>query len=174
MSTAITVESRLPFLILRIVVGLQFVAAGSFSLLRWDATVAFNALLTGPGLAPVATAAAIALTVAGGLSLVTGIRARWGAVLLILFLLPATVRHVIAAGAAAELLQQAGGVAADQAAELAGLARRGQLAAVAKNIALLGVTAFIAMRGVEPAGHDAESAADGSDSDGEGSVVGLH
>lgn len=142
-------EASAPWLLLRLLVGCQFIAAGAFSLLRWDATVAFNALLTGPSLAPAATALAIGLTIGGGLSVATGWRARLGALLLIAFLVPATVRHVLAAGHASELLS---GLATQSAAavDLADLARRGQLAAVAKNIALLAVATFIALRGVRP------------------------
>lgn len=140
-------ESPTPWRVLRWVVGLQFMAAGSFSALQWQATVDFNALLTGPGLAPVATALQVALALGGGVSLVANLRPRLGASLLLAFLVPATVRHGFAAHEATHLVQSAGGAAGDAVERLGALARRGQLASIAKNIGLVGVVLFIAMRG---------------------------
>ena len=145
-------NSRRAFLILRVVVGLQFVAAGAFSLRGWEATVLFNALLVGPDLAGLATGLAVALNLVGGLSLVAAIQPRLGALLLLAFLLPATIRHGVAAQHADALLSGLGSEPDATALELAGLARRGQLAAVAKNVALMAVVGFIAAtsRAVSP------------------------
>ncbi len=131
--------------ILRWVVGLQFVAAGCFSALQWQATVDFNALLVGPTLAPSATLAQVLLALLGGVSWVGHVRPRWGAIALLIFLVPATMRHVVAAQAVADLAATVGPGTAQEA--LAALARRGQLAAVAKNVALIGLAVFVAVRG---------------------------
>ncbi|GEM_PF-2468290 len=136
----------LSWTVLRITVGLQFMAAGAFSALKWSATVDFNAVLVGAALAPTATAAAIVLNLVGGLSILTAVRPRWGAVCLLVFLVPATVRHLLVAQQVISVLDQV--PVSEPAALLADWARRGQLASLAKNVALAGVAAFIALGGM--------------------------
>lgn len=135
-------EPRYPWILLRVIVGLPFIAAGLFSAIHWNASVAFNAELTGPALAPAFTALAVS-QILGGLSLVTGYKARLGAVLLLAFLLPASVRHLWIA-------QHVAGFGVGDA-ELVTLATRGQLASLEKNIGLIGVMVFVIIRGVGPA-----------------------
>jgi len=126
-----------------------------FSAAHWQATVDFNALLTGNTLAPVATAFAIGALIAGGLSLLTGRHTRVGALLVLAFLVPATIRHVIAAGHAVQLAEPAVVAAQPVVGELSQLAKRGQMAAVVKNLGLIAVVVFVALRGVGPqAGSD--------------------
>lgn len=139
-------EPRAPWLVLRWVVGLQFVAAASFSALNWPATVEFNALLTGAQLAPVATALQIAFALVGGLSIATDFHPRAGALLLFAFLVAASARHLVAAREAVHLVELAGATGSDVVSQLGALARRGQMASLAKNIGLIGVVLFIAMR----------------------------
>ena len=67
-------EHRLPWLVLRVALGLQFIAAGAFSARNWSATVDFNAVLTGADLAAAATVAAVALNMVGGVSILTGVK----------------------------------------------------------------------------------------------------
>ena len=121
--------SRSAWLILRVLVGLPFVASGIFNAINWDASNQFNAILLGESLAPSLTILGIA-QIAGGLSLITGFHMKWGALLLLAFLLPATLRHFLAAR---ELV-------GDDA--LTVIAKRGQLSCVEKNTGLIGVMIF--------------------------------
>ena len=85
--------------------------------------------LTGSAAAPLATAVATVLVVGGGGALASGRGVRIGAGALVLFLIPATVRHLVVAGDI------------DPGLQLADLARRGQLASAAKNLALIALMA---------------------------------
>ena len=120
---------RAAWLVLRILVGLPFVGSGIFNAINWDASNAFNAILLGETAAPALTILGIA-QIAGGLSIITGYQMRYGALLLLAFLLPATLRHFLAAR------------------ELVGddplmlIAKRGQLSCVEKNVGLIGVMLF--------------------------------
>ena len=82
------------WLVLRILVGLPFVASGVFNAINWDASNQFNAILLGSA-APVLTILGV-LQIAGGLSIISGYQMKWGALLLLAFLLPATLRHFLA------------------------------------------------------------------------------
>jgi uncharacterized membrane protein YphA (DoxX/SURF4 family) len=135
-------EPRYAWLLLRLVVGAQFVAAGAFSALQWRATVDFNATLTGSALAPAATALAIGLLIAGGTSVTLDYHARIGALLLLAFLIPASLRHLLVASEVTAHVPAAS--------DLAALAKRGQLASFAKNLALMALVVFIAARGIGP------------------------
>ena len=78
-----------------------FILAGVNHLNNWNGTIqymtgkgmALEGILGGSGVAfvHVMLAGATAFLLLGGLSLLLGIRARWGAVLLVLFLIPVTV-----------------------------------------------------------------------------------
>jgi putative oxidoreductase len=81
----------------RVLLSQIFLFAGVNHLLNWNATIGH---MVGKGVgvetalgntAHVMLALAVAAMLFGGLSLLLGIRARWGAVLLILFLIPAAL-----------------------------------------------------------------------------------
>ena len=120
------------WLVLRVLVGLPFVASGIFNAINWDASNQFNAILLGESLAPALTILGV-LQIVGGLSLITGFQMRWGVVLLLMFLLPATLRHFLAAR---ELVGED---------PLSVVAKRGQLSCVEKNVGLIGVMIFFAI-----------------------------
>jgi len=88
-------KSSVPIIILRIVFGLQFAATGLFSAFNWDSTVNFNAIMTGSSAAPIFSGVGIVLVIIGGMSIVFNYKIRLGALCIILFLLPATTRHLI-------------------------------------------------------------------------------
>jgi uncharacterized membrane protein YphA (DoxX/SURF4 family) len=145
-------EHRYPWLILRTILGLHFIASGAFNARSWNEYVTFNALLTGPAAAPWFTAALIGLVLAGGLCILTGYRVRAGAVCAFAFLVAATVRHVVAARTVGTMVGPGlTGAHQEAVTQLIDIARRGQLASVAKNIGLIGVVVFVALRGLEPA-----------------------
>jgi uncharacterized membrane protein YphA (DoxX/SURF4 family) len=121
---------RHAWLILRICVGLPFIGSGIFNAVNWDASNDFNAILLGTTAAPVLTILGVAQII-GGLSIASGYQMRFGAVLLLAFLLPATIRHFVAAQA----------LIADDA--LTVVAKRGQLSCVEKNVGLIGVMIFV-------------------------------
>ncbi len=145
-------DGTLPVLILRIGIGLPFVAAGAFSALNWQATLQFNAILTGAALAPASTAAGVCLLIAGGLSILFGYKARLGALCILLFLLPASARHLVAAQEATEMaiLLEVQHGQTEIVERMSNLARRGQLASFVKNMGLTGVAVFFLLGGVEP------------------------
>jgi uncharacterized membrane protein YphA (DoxX/SURF4 family) len=121
---------RYAWIVLRICVGLPFIGSGIFNSINWDASNQFNAILLGDTAAPVLTILGVA-QILGGLSIVTGYQMRFGAALLLAFLLPATIRHFVVA----QLL-----VGEDP---LTVLAKRGQLSCVEKNVGLIGVMIFM-------------------------------
>ncbi len=108
---------------------MPFVGSGIFNTINWDASNQFNAILLGESAAPVLTILGI-LQIVGGLSIIFGYQMKWGALLLLAFLLPATLRHFLAAR---ELVS-------DDA--LTVIAKRGQLSCVEKNTGLIGVMLF--------------------------------
>jgi uncharacterized membrane protein YphA (DoxX/SURF4 family) len=116
------------WLALRILVGLPFMASGVFNAINWDASNAFNSVLLGDTLAPALTLLGIIQIVGGGL-IIAG-QVKWGALVLLAFLLPATLRHFLAAR---ELISEDA---------LTILAKRGQLSCVEKNVGLIGVMIF--------------------------------
>jgi uncharacterized membrane protein YphA (DoxX/SURF4 family) len=121
---------RSAWLILRILVGVPFIASGVFNAINWDASNAFNAILLGETLAPALTVLGI-LQIVGGLSIVSGYQMRFGALLLLAFLIPATIRHFLAARA----------LVGDD--PLTVIAKRGQLSCVEKNSGLIGIMIFL-------------------------------
>ena len=123
---------RSAWLVLRILVGLPNIGVGLFNAINWDASNSFNAILLGDTVAPALTILGIAQLV-GGLLIITGYQLRLGAFLILAFLIPATLRHFLAAR---ELV-------GDDA--LTVLAKRGQLSCVEKNIGLIGVMIFFSM-----------------------------
>ncbi|MEM9187699.1 MAG: hypothetical protein AAGF12_00885 [Myxococcota bacterium] len=130
--------SRLTSLaLLRWALGVQSVAAAVFSLAQWKSTVAFNTAITGQAGAPLGSAVAVALLLAGGVSLLTNRWVRAGSACLLVFLVVATVRH--------------GLVAADISAvePLGALAKRGQLASLAKNVPLIAAVVTILLQANE-------------------------
>ena len=128
-SAAVNEPRRSAWLVLRILVGLPNIGVGLFNLINWDASNQFNAILLGEAAAPALTILGIAQLV-GGLMIITNFHLRFGALLILAFLLPATLRHFIAAR---ELIGDD---------PLTVLARRGQLSCVEKNIGLIGVMLF--------------------------------
>lgn len=72
----------------RVALGIIFVISGFGKLAAWSGTAAYAASKGVP--APV-LAIATALEVLGGLSMVLGFKARWGALALIVFLVPVTL-----------------------------------------------------------------------------------
>lgn len=84
----------------RVALSQIFILAGVNHLTNWNGTIQY---MTGKGMAEgvlggsgvafvyVMLAGAVAFLLLGGLSVLLGIRARWGAVLLVLFLIPVTL-----------------------------------------------------------------------------------
>ncbi len=118
--------------LLRVVLGVQSIAAGVFSLVGWSATVRFNAIALGASAAAAATALGSAALILGGISLVTGRAQQLGALALLAFLIPATIRHFVVSRTLGA-----------EGAALVELAVRGQLASAAKNVPLIALAAAI-------------------------------
>jgi uncharacterized membrane protein YphA (DoxX/SURF4 family) len=118
--------------VVRVIAGLQFAVAGVFSTLNWHGTVSFNATLVGDDASPVATGVGVALSVVGGLCVASGYRSAIGAVLVLVFLVPATVRHLLVVASI------------DASRPLGELAERGQLSSAAKNLVLIAMLVTIA------------------------------
>jgi putative oxidoreductase len=78
------------FLLGRICMSAIFILAGVSKFLEYDQTVAFMASKGLPMIPALLIGAAI-VEILGGLSILLGYRARWGALLLILFLIPTTL-----------------------------------------------------------------------------------
>jgi len=90
----------------RILLAHIFLVSGAAKILDWSGT---EAQMAGKGmpLVPVLHVGALLCELAGGLSVLTGYRARWGALALFLFLIPTTlVFHNFWAARPAEQLQQ--------------------------------------------------------------------
>ncbi len=119
--------------VVRVVAGLQFVVAGVFSIASWSSTVRFNETLVGDAASPAATGIGVALTIIGGLGLASGYRTNIGAALVLAFLVPATIRHLLVAAST------------DAARPLGELAERGQLASASKNLVLIALLIAIAL-----------------------------
>lgn len=77
-------------LIGRVLLAMVFLMAGYSKITGWEGTSAYMASVGMP-LVPVFLVGAIAAEVLGGLSLILGVKARWGAAALFLFLIPATL-----------------------------------------------------------------------------------
>lgn len=74
----------------RILLGLIFVVSGLGKIPGWNETAQYMAS-KGMPLVPLFLVGAIVVEIVGGLSLWLGYKARWGALLLIVFLIPATL-----------------------------------------------------------------------------------
>ena len=74
----------------RILMSLIFLISGTFKILGFSGTAAFMASKGMPA-ASLLLVAALLTELAGGLSLLLGFKARWGALLLFLFLIPTTL-----------------------------------------------------------------------------------
>jgi len=72
----------------RVLLAAIFVLSGASKLFGWSGTVAYAA---SHGVNAFLLAGATALELAGGLSLLTGYKARWGSVALLVFLVPVTL-----------------------------------------------------------------------------------
>lgn len=132
------VDGATPWRAVRVVLGLQFLVSGLFSAVSWSDTVSFNETLAGTAGAPVFTAVGAALLILGGLLLIVGYRIRVASIAVVVFLVPATIRHFMIAR----------DIGPDLA--LADLAERGQLSSGVKNLALIAVMLLIAQRGMGP------------------------
>lgn len=125
-------EPASPWRIVDIVAGLQFVVAGLFSILNWSSTVTFNETLVGEAASPTATGLGAVLSIIGGLCLTAGYRTGLGAFLVLAFLVPATIRHLLVVASI------------DAARPLGDLAERGQLSSASKNLVLIALLIAIA------------------------------
>jgi len=113
-----------------------FLFAGLGKIFDWSGTAGYMAA-KGMPLVPLFLAVAIAVEVLGGLSVLLGLRARWGAIALFLFLMPTTlVFHNFWA--------------------LAGMERRMQMIMFLKNLAIMGGLLLVASRGAGPLSVDGE------------------
>lgn len=81
-------SSGVTLLVARIGVGAIFLISGVGKLAAWSATAAFAG---SKGVPTVLLAAATALELLGAISVLTGWKARWGAVALVVFLVPVTL-----------------------------------------------------------------------------------
>ena len=128
--------------VFRVGFGVFFLLAGLGHLFGFQTTVdGAGILIRDEGMARVAAGAAVVLLLGGGLSVATGYRVRVGGALLVLFLVPATLIHVLVmemAVNAASLLQAEAATAAQQTIEtLRGMAVQGHQANVMKNLVLM-------------------------------------
>jgi uncharacterized membrane protein YphA (DoxX/SURF4 family) len=113
------------WVVVRVGIGLPAIGSGIFNAINWDASNQFNSILLG-GAAPLLTILGIA-QILGGLLIITGYQLRVGVAIMLAFWIPATIRHLLAAGA----------LVGDE--PLVVLAKRGQLSCVEKNVGLIGV-----------------------------------
>jgi putative oxidoreductase len=74
----------------RILLSLIFVSSGLNKIFAWKGTTGYMAA-HGMPMVDLFLFGAIVLEVAGGLSVILGYKAKWGALLLIIFLIPATI-----------------------------------------------------------------------------------
>ncbi|MBX7058595.1 MAG: hypothetical protein K1X75_11065 [Leptospirales bacterium] len=142
--------SNIGRLAVRIVLGAQLLLGFVFNLLHWPDTVATSAAMLGDSLAPWASAGAIALLGLSGLSLMFDFRPQWGAILLALFLLPATPSHILSAREARQQGEAAVAAQPEEAGRLpirrlTEIADRGQIANVGKNLVLLAAGVWLAL-----------------------------
>lgn len=120
----------------RVLLSLIFLVSGVGKIFDWSGTASYMEAY-GMRAVPLFLAAAIVLEIGGGLSLLLGCRARWGALALAVFLLPATIifhNFVLVEGAE----------------------RQAQMIQVLKNLALLGGLLFVFGRGAGPYSVDGE------------------
>ena len=75
-------------LIGRVALGTIFILSGFGKLMAWSGTAAYSA---SKGVPQILLVIATALELLGGISMVTGFKARWGALALIVFLVPVTL-----------------------------------------------------------------------------------
>jgi putative oxidoreductase len=109
----------------RVALGAIFVVSGLGKLAAWHGTVAYAA---SKGVPEILLAIATALELLGGLSVILGYKARWGAVALLIFLVPVTlVFHNFWASPASE--------------------QRGQMVNFLKNLSIAGGMLIVFARG---------------------------
>ncbi len=120
----------------RALLALIFVLSGFGKIFDWSGTAAYMAA-KGMPLIPLFLAGAIAVEVLGGLSVLLGFQARWGALALFLFLVPTTlIFHNFWA--------------------LADMERRIQMIMFLKNLAIMGGLLLVVSRGAGPLSLDRE------------------
>lgn len=134
--------SRIGELVFRVGFGLFFALAGLGHLVNFPMTVdGAGILFRDETMAQAAAVLAVVFLLAGGLSVAFGFKARVGGVLLALFLIPATLIHVLVMEMAvnsASLLQADAAAGAAQTIEtLRNMAVQGHQANVMKNLVLL-------------------------------------
>jgi putative oxidoreductase len=117
-------------LIGRIFLSAIFIASGLGKIGDWDQTAGFMTA-KGMPMVPLFLAAAIAFEVVGGLSVLLGYRARLGALMLIIFLVPATIIFHNPAG-------------------LEGMEQQNQFIHMMKNISLVGGLMIVMGLGAGP------------------------
>lgn len=123
----------------RFLLSLIFILSGAMKIPGWADTSAYMAS-RGLPLVPGLLAATIAIEVLGGLSVLLGYRARFGALILALWLVPVTlIFHNF--WAVSDPMQQ-----------------RGEMVNFLKNIALIGALLFMSVRGAGEPSIDARSA----------------
>jgi len=114
-------------LVARAFLALIFLVVGVGKIPGWEGTVGYMAS-KGMPLIPLFLAAAIAVEVLGGLSLLLGFKARWGALVLAAFLVPVTlIFHGFWA--------------------LEGMERQMQMVSFMKNVGLMGGLLLVALHG---------------------------
>jgi putative oxidoreductase len=120
----------------RVLLSLIFLVSGVGKVFDWPGTASYMEA-HGMRAVPLFLFAAIVLEIGGGISLLLGCRARWGALALAVFLVPATIifhNFLLVEGAE----------------------RQAQMIQVLKNLALLGGLLFVYGRGAGPYSVDGE------------------
>ncbi len=140
-----------PWIILRIILGGQLLVGVLFNGIKWKDSVYFTSMLTGPDLAPLFTLGAFALLLTAGISIVFDYKVKLGCIALLVFLVPATYMHFLAAQQAVELANQAGAETANGILnQVRDLAYRGQISNVGKNFVLASVALLFFFHGTGP------------------------
>ncbi len=130
---------RAAIVIGRLLLSLIFILSGLMKIPGWDQTSEYMAA-KGLPLVPVLLAGTIAIEILGGLSVLLGYRARVGALVLALWLIPVTlIFHNF--WAVADAMQQ-----------------RAEMANFLKNLALIGALLFLSARGAGEPSLDARAA----------------
>jgi putative oxidoreductase len=124
-----TLQRYIP-LIGRIFLSMIFIASGLMKIGNWDQTAGFMAS-KGMPMVPVFLAGTIAFQVVGGLCVLLGYRARLGALMLIIFIVPATIIFHNPAG-------------------LEGMAQQTEMGNMMKNISILGGLMLVLGLGAGP------------------------
>lgn len=120
----------------RVLLSLIFLVSGVGKIFDWSGTASYMEA-HGMRAVPLFLIAAVVLEILGGVSLLLGCRARWGALALAVFLVPATIifhNFLLAEGAE----------------------RQAQTIQVLKNVAILGGLLFVLGRGAGPYSVDGE------------------